>query len=118
MAGAQAELLPLRPKRALLRHVWLSGGHMRELKGDCHESVPVSEAVALHGDVRGFLIAPELMCLLLTPGAPRFNYCLRSHVQMSLLSSWPPRTAALITKLSCSAARMPGWPPGELTRGI
>lgn len=89
-----------------------------ESEGDCHQSVPVSEVVALHGDIRGFLIAPELMCLLLTPGARRFNYCLRSHMQMSLLSSWPPRTAALITKLCYSAAGMPGRPPGELTRGI
>lgn len=72
----------------LRRAVWWPDEGAPE--GDCHQSAAVSQVVAVHGDIRGFLIAPELMCLLLTPGAPGFNYCLRSHMQTSLLSFLAP----------------------------
>lgn len=81
-------------------------------EGDCHQSAAVSQVVAVSGDIRGFLIAPELMCLLLTPGAPGFNYCLRSHMQMNLLSFLAPMDSSpdYQTFPFCSLnARLASW---------
>lgn len=73
------------------------------------------------GGVGGFLIASELICLLLTPGALGFNYCLRSHMQMNLPSFLVPvdsspdyQALPLCSKtgrkqLKC---QRPGGPPG------
>lgn len=80
------------------------------------QKVAVSQVVAVGGDIRGFLIAPELMCLLLTPGAPGFNYCLRSYMQMSLLSFLAPMDSSpdYQTFPFCSwNARLASWRVGE-----
>ena len=85
-----------------------SGSQKRELEGDCHQLDPVSEVASVWQWCWRVLIAPELMCLFLTPGAPGFNYCLRSHMQMSLQSFLVPMDGSPDYQPSHFAARWAG----------